>query len=187
MALLAVGAGLSVVHGATWDTMSDEARAQESAIMMPTPEQANEQLQAMFGSYAEVVANHAPATFMFETMYFTVFFLWRCSGMMLLGMALYKWGFLDGRRGLQTYMRTAAIAIPVGLALAWYGTAELERIRFTMPERAICRSLELRRGGHRISWLRGRTHLAGEAGRSERPPPIARRRRPDGPLQLSVS
>jgi uncharacterized protein len=74
---------------------------------------------------------------MFETLYFLSFFLWRCGGMMLLGMALYKWGFLDGSRTTRTYVVTAALCIPLGLGLAWYGTVELERARFALPYRIL--------------------------------------------------
>ena len=52
----------------------------------------------MLGSYPEIVARHAPDAFLFQTFLCWRSFFWRCSGMMLLGMALYKWGFLDGRR-----------------------------------------------------------------------------------------
>ncbi|MGH9253528.1 MAG: DUF418 domain-containing protein [Vicinamibacterales bacterium] len=137
VALLAVGAALTIVHGLSWDGMTEAERAQEAAISMPTPEQAREQLGWMFGSYPEVVARQAPLVFMFQTLFFITFFLWRCSGMMLLGMALYKWGFLDGRRSTRAYLLVAAVGIPAGLMLAWYGTVELERVRFAMPERAV--------------------------------------------------
>src|SRR5688572_81323 len=104
---------------------------------MPTPEQAREQVAHMLGSYAEVVVHRAPFVFMTQTFIFLVFFFWRCGGMMLLGMALYKWGFLDGSRAARSYLTTAAICLPLGLGLAWYGTVALERIRFAMPERAV--------------------------------------------------
>ena len=64
---------------------------------------------------------------MFETMFLLMFFLWRCGGMMLLGMALYKSGFLDGRLSSSTYLPVALIATPAGLALAFIGALELER------------------------------------------------------------
>jgi len=56
---------------------------------------------------------------------------------MLLGMALYRWGFLDGRRAARDYLVAAATSLPLGLALAWYGTVALEGIRFAMPERTV--------------------------------------------------
>jgi len=134
---LAVGALLTVGHGLSWDAMPEAERAQEAAIMMPTPEQARSQLSQMLGSYPEFVAANAPTVLMIETLYFLAFFFWRCSGMMLLGMALFKWGFLDGRRSAGTYALTAVVGVAAGLFLAGYGAAELERVRYGMPERTI--------------------------------------------------
>ena len=135
--LLAAGAALSVLHGMNWSAQPEAQRAEEAAIWMPTREQASEQLVEMHGSYWEVVESRAEFAFMSQTFFFVVFFLWRCGGMMLLGMALYKWGFLDGRRSTRAYALAAAICIPAGLGLAWYGTVALERVRFTMPERTV--------------------------------------------------
>jgi uncharacterized protein len=133
--MLSVGALLTVGHGMSWDTMPAAQRAQEAEMWMPTREQAQQQLAQLHGSYPEVVAHRAEFVFMAQTLYFLVFFFWRAGGMMLLGMALYKWGFLDGRRETRDYVRFALICIPAGLALAWYGTAALERVRFAMPQR----------------------------------------------------
>ena len=102
---------------------------------MPTREKTSEQLATMLGSYGQVVAHRARFVFMSQTMFFLFFFFWRCGGMMLLGMALYKSGFLDGRRPIGHYVRVAATCLPVGLGLAWYGTVALERVRFAMPDR----------------------------------------------------
>jgi uncharacterized protein len=137
LVVLLIGAGLTVGHWFGWASMSEEDRAQELAMMMPTQAQTDEQLAAMFGSYLDVVAYRAPTVLLFQTFIFATFFLWRCSGMMLLGMALYKWGFLDGRRDAGTYAMTAAICLPVGLGLSWYGAMELDRARFAMPERIL--------------------------------------------------
>jgi uncharacterized protein len=134
--MLAVGAALTIGHGLSWEMMTEAQRAGEAAMVMPTPEQVRQQLGWMLGSYLDLVARQAPMVFMFQTLYFLAFFLWRCGGMMLLGMALYKWGFLDGRRSARAYVLVAALGIPVGLTLAWYGTVALERVRFAMPQRA---------------------------------------------------
>ena len=134
--LLGVGALLTVGHGLSWESMSEADRAKELAVWMPTPEQAQAQLRSMLGSYVEVVAFRAPFVLMVQTVYFVAFFLWRCAGMMLLGMALYKCGFLDGRLSERTYVVTAVLCIPVGLVLAWKGVLELELVKFAMPQRA---------------------------------------------------
>jgi uncharacterized protein len=133
--VLAIGALLTVAHALGWDSMSEAERAQESMIMMPTPEQAREHVEWMLAPYTETVARHAPIILLFQTFIFLTFFLWRCSGMMLLGMALYKWGFLDGSRPTRTYTLTAAIALPIGLALCTYGALELDAAGFALPAR----------------------------------------------------
>jgi uncharacterized protein len=134
--MLAVGAAMAVVHWLAWGSMSEADRAAELELMMPTREQALGHVDLMLGSYTTFVAESAPATFMFETMFFLLFFLWRCGGMMLLGMSLYKSGFLEGRLSSSTYARVALIATPVGLALASIGALELERAAYAMPVRA---------------------------------------------------
>jgi uncharacterized protein len=134
--MLLVGVSLNIGHGLGWNSMAEEDRAEEAKIFMPTPEQAQEQLATMLGSYSGVVAHRAPFVVMGQTMFFALFFFWRCGGMMLLGMSLYKSGFLDGRRAIGVYATVAAVAIPGGLALAWWGTAEMERVRYAMPTRA---------------------------------------------------
>jgi uncharacterized protein len=135
-AFLTVGAALTFGHGLAWEAMSEADRAQEAEMMMPTAAQAREHLALMLGSYVDGVRTRASEVSMFQTLYFALFFFWRCGGMMLLGMALYKWGFLDGRRPLRDYVAVAGICLPAGVALAGYGASELERVRFAMPERA---------------------------------------------------
>ena len=135
--LLAVGAVLTFGHGIAWEGMSATERAKEAELMMPSPTQAREQLSHMFGSYVEVVVHHAPLVLMFQTLYFGVFFFWRCGGMMLLGMALYKWRFLDGSRSGRTYAVVALSCLAAGLGLAGYGSTELERVRYALPERTV--------------------------------------------------
>jgi uncharacterized protein len=136
-ALLAIGVSMSVIHGLTWESMSEAARAEELEVWMATPEQVAEQLSAMLGGYAEVVTDRAPFVFLSQTFFFIAFFFWRCSGMMLLGMALLKLGFLDGQRSTRDYAITALVCIPLGLGLAALGVFHLESIGFAMPERTI--------------------------------------------------
>jgi uncharacterized protein len=117
--------------------MSEAERAQEAAMMMPTPEQMQAQVDTMLGGYIDMVAAGAPLTLMFQTLYFALFFFWRCGGMMMLGMALFQSGFLDGGRSASVYAVTAAVCLPVGLAMAGYGVTELEGAQFSMPGRLL--------------------------------------------------
>ena len=107
----------------------------ESQLWMPTREQAQEQLAKLHGGYLDVVADRASFVIMAQTVFFIAFFFWRVGGMMMLGMALYKWGFLDGRRSPRTYKLIAGICLPFGLALSTIGIVALERAAFRMPDR----------------------------------------------------
>jgi uncharacterized protein len=135
--MLIAGATLGASWGQMWDSMPPELRASESELWMPTREQSIAQLAALQGSYLQVIATRASFAFEAQTFVFATFFFWRCGGMMLLGMALWKWGFLSGRRETRDYALAAAICLPVGLALAAYGSAQLETIRYAMPERTV--------------------------------------------------
>jgi uncharacterized protein len=135
--VLLVGAGLTIGHGLSWNDMSEADRAQELAMYMPSAGELQNQLAAMLGSYADTVRHRAPFVLLFQTLVFATFFFWRCSGMMLLGMALYKSGFLDGRLNAGTYARVAGICLPLGLGLAWHGASEIDRAAYAMPERLL--------------------------------------------------
>lgn len=57
--------------------------------------------------------------------------------MMMLGMALLKWGFLDGRLAASRYATVAACCVPLGLGLAWAGINAVELVNFNMPDRSV--------------------------------------------------
>lgn len=132
---LAVGAALTIGHGLSWDAMSEADRAQELAMYAPSAADLQAQVDAMLGSYADTVRHRAPFVVAFQTVVFATFFFWRCSGMMLLGMALYKTGFLAGGRPTATYVVVAATCLPLGLGLAAYGALALDRVAYTVPDR----------------------------------------------------
>lgn len=60
----------------------------------------------------------------FETQLFLTTFLWRASGMMLLGMALYKSGILLGKRSNKFYLVLAVVGCGIGLSLSSYGVVK---------------------------------------------------------------
>ena len=78
--------------------MPEAERAAEIEIYMPTAGQAQQAARRDAGSYPEVVTEPCAVRVPGQTIFFVFFFFWRCGGMMLLGMALYKYGFLDGSR-----------------------------------------------------------------------------------------
>jgi len=54
---------------------------------------------------------------------FWFFLAWRTSGMMLIGMALYKWGVLSAERTTRFYSVLAVVGLVVGYRLSAFGVA----------------------------------------------------------------
>lgn len=134
---LLIGGALTLGQLFSWESMSAEEQAEQLTFMMPTPEQAQAQLDEMHGSYTDIVTKRAPVVLLFQTLFYVTFFLWRTGGMMLLGMGLFKAGFLDGRLPASSYLRTAMLCLLVGVSMSAYGAFSLEQVRFSMPERTI--------------------------------------------------
>jgi len=51
-------------------------------------------------------------------------FIWRASGMMLIGMALYKWGILTAQKSNKFYKLIFALGMTTGLPIIGYGIIE---------------------------------------------------------------
>ncbi len=140
LAMLTIGALLNAGQALAWDGMTEADRADQLELMSPTPAQARQQLAQMQGDYLGIVAGRAPMVLLGQSIYFAIFFLWRCGGMMLVGMALFKWGFLTGERAPAFYARAAAVSLLIGVALSSYGFTALESVGFAMPARAFADS-----------------------------------------------
>jgi uncharacterized protein len=92
--------------GMLWDPTADQL-AFEVAAYQGTWSQQNEHRWAM-AAYA-------------ETEFFLTFWLWKSAGLMLVGMALYKWGVLSAERDGRFYRRLALAGFGIGLPLVAAG------------------------------------------------------------------
>lgn len=82
----------------------------------PPADQLEKVVTGTRGTLSEQIAVRAQTTITLQTIVFLLFFVWRVSGMMLVGMALYKWGTFSAKLSGQTYTRIAMVGLPVGLA-----------------------------------------------------------------------
>jgi uncharacterized protein len=63
----------------------------------------------------------AQTAFFVEAFGFPLFLFWRAGGLMLVGMALFKWGILTGKRSSPVYAALIATGALVGIPLVAYG------------------------------------------------------------------
>jgi uncharacterized protein len=102
----------------------------------PTPEQFAQDnavhLQPGLAGYLGLLAFRAELNVAMQVFMVPMFGLWRCGGMMLIGMALFKNGFLTGAKDARVYLQTALIAYAVGLPLVAFGAYDLVTHDFEM-------------------------------------------------------
>lgn len=86
----------------------------------PPQEKIDAEIKAYKGSYLDELKFRAPVVAWFQV-FMLLFFGWRALSMMLLGMALFKWGVLAASRSSKTYVLMAVLGFGIGLPLIWTG------------------------------------------------------------------
>jgi uncharacterized protein len=73
-----------------------------------------------------------PASLRFQTFIFLFFFLWRAGGLMLVGMALFKWGVLTAERSNRFYGVLMAAGFVIGFPIVIYGVIHNFAVNWSM-------------------------------------------------------
>jgi len=87
----------------------------------PPPVAVEEELDIYRSGWMGQMGHRAATAFMLHTFLLFFFFLWRVGGLMLLGMALYKWGVFSAERSTRFYGGMATLGMLIGLPLIAYG------------------------------------------------------------------
>jgi uncharacterized protein len=87
--------------------------------LLPNREDAKENTRKMKSDYATVASYLRPLAWKGETIFMPIE-IWDSLALMLLGLALYQWGFLSGQWSNRDYGNVAAIGYGIGLPLAIY-------------------------------------------------------------------
>lgn len=88
---------------------------------MPTAETISKELSAYRGSWLQQMDKRIEETIMMQSMVFFIQTGWRTSGLMLIGMALYKWGILSASRSKKFYLKLIVFCLIPGFAIVAYG------------------------------------------------------------------
>lgn len=94
----------------SWEKMMDKR----------SPEAIQEYNEKMHQGYFGVVVHLAPTNFEFDTVWPYRSDVWDVLSMMLIGIALFRWGVLTGEKSVQFYGLMVLIGYVVGLAINYY-------------------------------------------------------------------
>jgi uncharacterized protein len=108
-----------------WFTLSlpwspPEEYEQLRAAWSPSPAAVDAEIAAYRGGWLDQERYRAPRAFAYQTSELALRFLWQVSGLMLLGMGLYKAGLLRAARPARHYALMAAVGLGVGVPVSLY-------------------------------------------------------------------
>lgn len=100
-----------------------EQQAEMMAGMMPSEEQIAAEVAAYRGGWLAQMEHRVPTAFALQSFIFLMFVLWRALGLMLVGMALYKWAAITAGRPPSFYRKLALWGFGLGLPVCVAGMA----------------------------------------------------------------
>jgi len=87
----------------------------------PSNERIEKEVAAYRGGWLEQMAARVPSSLSVHSSGLLFYLLWRAGGLMLVGMALYKWGVLSARSSAKLYKGFMWIGFGAGIPLVAYG------------------------------------------------------------------
>ena len=87
----------------------------------PQADTIKQEIAANLQPYFQQLPTRSEQALFMETFLFVFSTMWRCSGLMLIGMALYKQRILTGERSGAVYSALIAIAVCIGIPATTYG------------------------------------------------------------------
>jgi uncharacterized protein len=129
---LLIGSGLYVMSGLSLPHWPPEALEGFKANWNPGSEAVAKEVAIFRGSWLEQMDKRVEESIIMQTMVFFYFMVWRCTGMMLLGMALYKSRIITGERSSGFYKRLLAIGLIVGLSIILFGIHQNQKASFAV-------------------------------------------------------
>ncbi|HZP39081.1 MAG TPA: DUF418 domain-containing protein [Methylomirabilota bacterium] len=133
LALLAVSV-IAAAVGFSMPSWPEDLRAGFRAVWAPSPEMVAREIAAYRGGWLGQMAYRAPEAFQIETSQLVLRGLWQTSGLMLIGMGLFKLGVLTAARSSRFYAVMTALGFGVGLPLAWAGVARSRAHGFDLDD-----------------------------------------------------
>lgn len=105
----------------------DSPELQEQiAEFQPTDEMIAEEVAIYRSGWPDQMEHRVPTTRDMHLWVLPFFYFWRVSGMMLIGMALFRWGVLSAERSSRFYLTLIALGVVVGLPMAHMSVAASE-------------------------------------------------------------
>jgi uncharacterized protein len=122
LVLFSVGSGIYFLLGSSMPQWPEESVIELRETWSPDEASIQKEITDYRGSFGQQMEQRVASTVEMQTTVFFLLFFWRISGLMLLGMACYKSGFLTTRWSLRAYLLTALMSALIGFTLSGIGS-----------------------------------------------------------------
>ena len=124
--IFTVGSGLTI------QTWPEEAYNQNMESWMPVQETIDSEIAAMQGSWMDQMDQRISDTIFMQSFLFFWQTFWRVMSMMLLGMAIFKWGIITAKKSKEFYMKMTVITLAIGFFFTGSGIVQNFRHSWSM-------------------------------------------------------
>ena len=121
LAFLAVGSLISLAGGLSVEFMSADELQSLNEDFKPSLEEREREVQIYQSDWMTQMEHRTNAARELEIASFLFWAFWRVSGLMLLGMALFKMDIFSAKRSRRFYLILIGIALAIGLPIVGYG------------------------------------------------------------------
>ena len=96
LTIFGVASMISLLSGLSLNSLPGDIVRQYMPAWLPSEAQITQEVNAYLGDYPGQLRQRAATAIMLHTTYFFGYYFWRITGLMLVGMAVYRTGFLSG-------------------------------------------------------------------------------------------
>jgi len=130
--VVSIPALILLVTSLTMQFTPPEMLQELRADWQPASETITDEVASYRGGWLEQMNARVPTTVEFQTFGLLFWALWRAGGLMLMGMALYRWGVLTGSCSRRFYADMAVLGFAIGLPVVSWGVVQNFANNWTM-------------------------------------------------------
>ena len=187
--VVSIPALILLVTSLTMQFTPPEMLQELRADWQPASETIAQEVASYRGGWLTQMDARVPRSAEFQTVGLLFWGLWRAGGLMLMGMALYRWGVLTGSRSRGFYFGMVILGLAIGLPVVSWGAVQNFANNWTMEFSKFGLGAQPNYWGQPLR--QRRLHRAADAVRPlARPAPAAERAgrdRADRPVELSTA
>jgi len=121
LALIAVPSVIFLASGWSIQFWPEEVYEENVAFWQPTADHIEHEISVYRGGWLGQMGTRISTAVKIQIMVFLIWHGWRAGGLMLLGMAFFKWGILSAERSRRFYLSLVGLWVAVGLPLIIVG------------------------------------------------------------------